>query len=70
LIEVILGLCILYIPGVNIAFSVRPIKIQHVLPATSFYAVILFWDELRKYLIRNIKSPDGSHGWFYEYFFY
>jgi hypothetical protein len=47
-------ICLLiYVPFLNIAFNTRPISSSHILiPATSFFMMLFFYDELRKVFVR------------------
>ena len=70
-IEVGLILFISMTPGLNVALGMRALRWEHFgVPSLGFWVLMYFYDEIRKFLIRNIKRPDGSPGWFCEYFFY
>ena len=70
IVEFALICLLLYVPGFNTAFAVRPLRIEHFLPPTGLCIIWYFHVELTKYLIRCIKQPDGSPGFFYRAFFY
>lgn len=59
-----------YTPGVNYGLTLRPILIQHWCIGFGTFIVFFFYSELGKYLVRNVKNPDGSRGFFYNYFRY
>jgi sodium/potassium-transporting ATPase subunit alpha len=63
-------LCIIYIPGINEGFSVRSIHVQEFIPACAFWISGFALEELRKFLVRVVKEPNGSPGYFYKYFYY
>ena len=70
IIEFILINLLLYVPGLNTAFGVRPLRIEHFLPAAGLTIIWYFYAEFTKYLMRKLKEPDGSPGFFYRAFFY
>ncbi len=67
-----LGICfiVLYIPGLNIAFGVRPIHAQEIFPACAFWISGFLLEEFRKYLVRSIREPNDSPGYCFRYFYY
>ena len=54
----------LYVPKLNNAFGCRPLIIQHWVPGLGVWIVMFTYSEFLKYLIRNVKEPDGSPGFF------
>jgi sodium/potassium-transporting ATPase subunit alpha len=64
--ETALGAFLCYIEIFNIPFGTRPIHPLHWLPAMPFSAMILTYDEVRKYLLRNL----GKDNWFYRFTYY
>ena len=53
LFEFCVALILVYIPGVQFAISTRAISIPHfMIPAATFSLLILFYDEVRKLLVR------------------
>jgi sodium/potassium-transporting ATPase subunit alpha len=69
-IEIALISLILYCPGINTAFGVRGILFYHWVPCLLVFVTEILWAELTKLLIRNVKKPDGTPGFFYQYFYY
>ncbi len=59
---------LLYVPGLNEGFNIRPLRIEHWAPALSMFIIMISWAEFNKFLIRNVKEPDGSPGFFSRYF--
>jgi sodium/potassium-transporting ATPase subunit alpha len=70
LVEIALICLILYCPGINTAFGTRAILFWHWVPSILVFITHLLWSELTKFLIRNVKKPDGSPGFFYNCFYY
>jgi sodium/potassium-transporting ATPase subunit alpha len=62
--------CLLYIPGLNDAFNIRPLRIEHWVPALGMFIIYISWSEFNKFLLRNVTEPDGSPGFFSRYFSY
>lgn len=58
---------ILYIPGLNTAFGTRAILFRHWVPCMGVFIIYIIYGEIMKYLIRNVKNPDGTPGYFYIY---
>jgi hypothetical protein len=69
-IEFILIVLLLYVPGIYTAFAIRPLRVEHFMPAAGMSIVWFFYVEFTKFLVRNIKQPDGSPGFFYKAFNY
>ena len=69
-IEIIVILILLYVPGLNSAFQVRALRFEHWVPCLGMFIVFLAYDEFTRLLIRTVKKPDGSPGFFYDYFNY
>jgi len=61
---------IVFCPGVQEGFGVRSIHVQEFFPAFAFWISGYALEELRKYLVRTIKEPNDSPGYFYRYFYY
>lgn len=68
--EFILVNIILFVPGLNTAFGTRPIRVEHYMITLAFHVTHFYWGELMKWMIRHSKRPDGSPGFFHQYFFY
>ena len=68
--EFILVNIILFCPGVNTAFGTRAIRVEHYFITLAFHVTHFYYGEIIKLLIRHSKKPDGSAGFFKEYFFY
>jgi len=64
--ETALGAFLCYITVFNRPFGTRPIHPLHWLPAMPFSALILSYDEVRKYLMRNL----GKDNWFWRFTYY
>jgi len=64
--ETVLGMALCYIPGTDLVFQTRPISFYHWLPSLPFCLFILFYDEVRKYLMRNL----GKNNWFWRFTYY
>ena len=65
-----LVMLILFCPGLNIAFGARPLFAEHFFPSLGMFIIFFFTGEVFKYLIRHSYKPDGSPGFFQEYFNY
>lgn len=65
LFELILGAIIVYVPLANYILQTEPISWVYWLPGIPFSFIIIFGDELRKYLIRK-----KSGGWMEKYTYY
>jgi sodium/potassium-transporting ATPase subunit alpha len=64
--ETALGALLCYITPLNRPFGTRPLHLLHWVPAMPFMAVILTYDEARKYLLRNL----GEKNWFWRNTYY
>ena len=64
--ETILGLILVYTPGADMWFQTAPISFWHWLPSLPFCVLILTYDEIRKYLLRNT----GKDNWFWRFTYY
>lgn len=62
--------CVVYIPGLNYAFGIRAIVFEHWFPCLGMFIIMFIFGEVTKYLIRNVKEPDGSVGFFYRFYKY
>ncbi len=69
-VEMALICAILYIPGLNTGFGVRPIKFLHFVPVLGVFITHILWAEFHKIWMRRSKNSDGSPGFFHKYFFY
>lgn len=69
-IQIAICVLVIYIPYVNKAFGVRAIHVQEFFPACAFWVSGFALEELRKYLVRNIKESNDSPGYFHRYFYY
>ena len=70
LVEIIIVFFLNYTPYLNDAFGFRALRWEHYVASMAFFGVMIFYDELRKLLVRSFKRPDGSPGWYSEYFYY
>ena len=70
LIENIVTCTLLYAPGLNTAFGFRAIIFRHWCPCLGMWICFLIYSETVKYLIRNVKEPDGSKGFWARYYSY
>jgi len=77
--ETALGALLVYIPIFNAVFKTRPLRIEHWFIAMPFSAIILIYDEIRKYLLRipdkkepgkENERPTYDDNWFYNYTYY
>ncbi|KAK5641375.1 hypothetical protein RI129_009922 [Pyrocoelia pectoralis] len=55
--EISLAVFVIYCPFVNYAFEFEPISWYSILPSFPFALLIIFYDEIRRYIIRHY--PDG-----------
>lgn len=53
LFELVLGLCIIYLPACNHVFNTRPLTFTQLFISVPFTLLIFFSDEYRKYLVRR-----------------
>lgn len=60
--EIALCLLLCYLPFIGTAFSTRPLRAVHWLPAIPFSCFIFVYDELRKYMIRLGDSTGNKAG--------
>ena len=65
-----LVMLILFCPGLNTAFGARPLRAEHFFPCLGMFIIFFFNGEVFKFLIRHSHKPDGSPGFFSEYFNY
>lgn len=70
IVEIGLMCLLLYVPGLNSGFNIRPLRFEHWVPPLGMFIVYIMYHEITKLLIRNVKEPDGSNGWFYRHFYY
>ncbi|CAD8136306.1 unnamed protein product [Paramecium pentaurelia] len=67
LLETIIFICIVYIPGVNTWFGARPVDILNLgMPGLPYSMCLFCWEELRKYFIRNFAKPSKYEPNFFE----
>eukprot|EP01006_Ploeotia_vitrea_P056684 TRINITY_DN68116_c9_g3_i1.p2 TRINITY_DN68116_c9_g3~~TRINITY_DN68116_c9_g3_i1.p2 ORF type:complete len:1113 (-),score=653.57 TRINITY_DN68116_c9_g3_i1:66-3350(-) len=64
--ETCLGAFLCYVTPLNTPLGTRDIEFVHWLPALPFAIVILVYDEIRKYLMRNL----GKGNWFERFTYY
>jgi hypothetical protein len=64
--EVVLIICLVYVPFLNVAFGTTGIRAVDWAIAIPFAFGILAYDETRKYIMRNV----GENHWFYRCFFF
>ena len=70
------GAALVYIPPVARAVGARGVAPAHfMVPAMAYFTIILFYDELRKFLVRNgmdksVKGKVKLTGWFARNTFY
>jgi len=65
LFETALACLLCYVPPLNIGLGTRDLNIWHLgVPSFPFFTVIFFYDELRKYLIRDHRERyNNKPGW-------
>ena len=61
---------LLYIPGLNKGLGFRGIRFELFVPSFGVFIIFFLYSEFVKYLIRNVKEPDGSKGIFSRLFKY
>jgi len=66
--ETALGCILCYLIPLNNALGTRPIRFQHWCCAMPFSALILSYDEIRKYLLRTMSPQEGN--WVYKNTYY
>jgi len=54
--ETALAVCLIYLPGVSTVFGIQKLRFIYWLPAFPFAILILMYDELRKWLLRNYED--------------
>jgi sodium/potassium-transporting ATPase subunit alpha len=64
--ETALGALLCYIPPLNYALNTRPIRFEHWCCAMPFSAIILTYDEVRKYFLRK----NNNDNWVYRNTYY
>ena len=69
-IEIFIMLILVYIPGLNYGFALRPLIIEHWTPCLGPFIILFIYSEFTKYLIRNYNKADGSPGLFSRLFRY
>ena len=69
-IENIITILLLYVPGLNTAFGLRAIRFEFWVPCMGVFITLFLYSEFTKYLIRNVNEPDGSKGFFSRYYRY
>jgi hypothetical protein len=64
--EILLLFFLSYVTPLNLVLGTRDLIFQHsLIPGVPFSILILFLDEIRKYLIRNVKSKElNKPNWF------
>ena len=65
-----LVMLIIFCPGLNTAFGTRPLRAEHFFPCLGMFTIFFFVAETFKFLMRHSKKPDGTPGFFKEYFNY
>lgn len=70
IIENAVMIILVYVPGLNYAFAVRPLIVQHWTPTLGAFIIIFLYSEFTKYMMRNQNNPDGSPGFFYRMYRY
>jgi sodium/potassium-transporting ATPase subunit alpha len=60
----------IYCPGLNEGIGFRALRIEHLTPCLLMFIMYFFFEELTKFLLRNVKDPDGNASWFFRYFNY
>lgn len=61
---------LVYVPTLNKAFGCRPLIVHHWCIGLPVWIILFVYSEFTKYLIRNVKEPDGSQGFFSRQFKY
>jgi len=64
--ETILAVLLVYVPPFQLVFRTRGLSFVHWLPSLPFSACILFYDEIRKYLMRSLARDN----WIWENTYY
>jgi len=65
ILETIITIIFVFIPGLNSALGMRIMPLYFIFPALPFSILLFLWEETRKLLIRNVKSSDKKFkGWF------
>ena len=68
--ETILAVFLCYVPGMQTAFQMMPIRFEWWLPALPYAAFILLFDEGRKFFLRR-QDPDATgRGFVYRETYY
>ena len=65
-----LVMLIIFCPGLNTAFGTRPLRAEQFFPCLGMFIIFFFVAETFKFLMRHSKKPDGTPGFFKEYFNY
>lgn len=69
--ETLLCLVLCYVPGVEFALGTQPLLAIHWFPSFPFSMFIFFYDECRKYIIRQHRLKfDGQSGWLETFTYY
>lgn len=65
--EIVLIALLVYVPWLHDVFGTRPLRVVHLLPAIPFAIFIIFYDELRKFLIRKGDRTGNKLGKWLRY---
>ena len=69
-IEIGLICLLLYTPGLNSGLQLRPLRFENWIPCLGVFLTMIWFTEFTKFLMRTIKNPDGTPGFFYRFFYY
>ena len=64
--ETIIVIIFIYIPGISTAIGGRILPLYFLFPCLPFSMLLMFWEETRKFLIRNVKSSNPEYKGFFE----
>lgn len=68
--EIALICALLYIPGLNTGLQLRALLFANWISCLMMWIIFILYTEITKLLIRRVKNPDGSPGFFYKFFYY
>jgi sodium/potassium-transporting ATPase subunit alpha len=61
---------LVYVPTLNKAFGCRPLIVEHWCIGFPIWITLFIYSEFTKYLIRTVKKPDESKGFYSKHFEY
>jgi sodium/potassium-transporting ATPase subunit alpha len=68
--EILILMFFMYTPGVNESIGLRGLRVEHWAPCFGMFIMFYVFEEITKYYIRNVKTPDNKPSWFQEYYSY